>query len=80
MNLEEYLSDINPELLTISEGRIELTKFDPLLFALLYLPHHLKNSNNELTLSNIEVTPKNTLSYFMSTIISDDLIPKTHTT
>jgi hypothetical protein len=31
--------------------------------------------NNELTLSNIEVTPKNTLSYFMTTIISDSLIP-----
>jgi len=51
MNLEEYLSDINPELLAISEGRVELTKFDPMLFALLYLPHHLKNSNGELTLS-----------------------------
>jgi len=31
--------------------------------------------NNELTLSNIEVTPQNTLNYFMTTIISDDLIP-----
>ena len=35
----------------------------------------IQTINNELTLSNIEVTPKNTLSYFMSTIISDDLIP-----
>lgn len=31
--------------------------------------------NNELTLSNIEVSPKNTFSYFMTTIISDSLIP-----
>jgi hypothetical protein len=30
---------------------------------------------NELTLSNIEVNPKNILSYFMTTIISDSLIP-----
>ena len=51
MTLEEYLEDINPELLTISEGRRELTKFDPMLFALIYLPHHLKNANDELTLS-----------------------------
>jgi hypothetical protein len=35
----------------------------------------IKTINTELTLSNIEVTPKNTLSYFMTTIISDDLIP-----
>lgn len=43
--------DINPALMTISEGRIELTKYDPMLFALTYLPHHLKNSEGELTLS-----------------------------
>lgn len=35
----------------------------------------IQTINTELTLSNIEVTPKNTLSYFMSTIISDSLIP-----
>ncbi len=51
MSIEEYLSDINPKLLTISEGRRELTKYDPMLFALLYLPHHLKNAQDELTLS-----------------------------
>jgi phage terminase large subunit-like protein len=38
-------------LLSIPEGRRELTKYDPMLFALLYLPHHLKNSDGELTLS-----------------------------
>ena len=50
-SITNYLADINPKLLTISEGRRELTKYDPLLFALLYLPHHLKNSEGELTLS-----------------------------
>lgn len=35
----------------------------------------IKAINCELVLSNIEVNPLNTLSYFMSTIISDSLIP-----
>ena len=35
----------------------------------------IQTINTELTLSNIEVTPQNTLNYFMTTIISDDLIP-----
>ena len=35
----------------------------------------IQKINNELTLSNIEVTPKNTLTYFMTTLISDKLIP-----
>ena len=50
-DIQHYLQDINPKLLSISEGRRELTKYDPLLFALLYLPHHLQNSAGELTLS-----------------------------
>jgi hypothetical protein len=33
--------------------------------------------NSQLTLSNIPITPSNTLKYFMSTIISDDLINNT---
>lgn len=51
MTIEEYLSNIDPRLLSFSEGRIELTKYDPMLFALTYLPHHLKNGNDQLTLS-----------------------------
>jgi predicted phage terminase large subunit-like protein len=43
--------DIDPQLMTISEGRVELTKYDPMLFALTYLPHHLKNAEGQLTLS-----------------------------
>lgn len=49
--ISKHIEDIDPKLFTISEGRIELTKYDPMLFALLYLPHHLKNSTGELTLS-----------------------------
>jgi predicted phage terminase large subunit-like protein len=50
-SITNYLDDINPKLLSIPEGRRELTKYDPMLFALIYLPHHLKNGNDELTLS-----------------------------
>ena len=35
----------------------------------------IQTINSTLIQSNIEVTPQNTLSYFMSTIISDSLIP-----
>jgi predicted phage terminase large subunit-like protein len=49
--ISKHIGDIDPKLFTISEGRVELTKYDPMLFALLYLPHHLKNSSGELTLS-----------------------------
>jgi hypothetical protein len=41
-SLDAYLSRIDPRLLATSEGRRTLTRLDPLLFALCYLPHHLK--------------------------------------
>jgi predicted phage terminase large subunit-like protein len=34
------------DLLKIPEGRRELTKYDPLLFALVYFPHHLENPSD----------------------------------
>ena len=40
--IADYLENIDPMLLSISEGRRELTKYDPMLFALTYLPHHLE--------------------------------------
>lgn len=56
--LTNYLKDIDTEydgldkLLNVTEGRKELTKYDPLLFALLYLPHHLQDaSTGGITLS-----------------------------
>jgi phage terminase large subunit-like protein len=51
MRVEDILKDVPVELLTFSEGRKELTKYDPLLFALVYLPHHLQNAQGEITLS-----------------------------
>lgn len=55
MQVDKILKDVPVELLTVSEGRRELTKYDPLLFALTYLPHHLKNAQGELTLSEFHV-------------------------
>lgn len=40
---EAYLSQFDPRLLACSQGRRALTKLDPLLFALLYFPHHLRS-------------------------------------
>jgi phage terminase large subunit-like protein len=51
MKAAEILEDVPVELLTFSDGRRELTKYDPMLFALLYLPHHLQNAQGEITLS-----------------------------
>lgn len=55
MKATDILEDVPVELLTVSEGRIELTKYDPMLFALTYLPHHLMNSQGEITLSEFHV-------------------------
>lgn len=49
---EEILADVPIELLSISEGRRELTRLNPMLFALIYLPHHLQDpTSGEITLS-----------------------------
>ncbi|MFD9223806.1 hypothetical protein ACFWDI_28335 [Streptomyces sp. NPDC060064] len=41
-SLDAHLAGMEPRLLESSEGRRTLTRLDPLAFALLYLPHHLK--------------------------------------
>ena len=55
MKATDILQNIPLELLSFSEGRKELTKYDPMLFALIYLPHHLQNANGEITLSEFHV-------------------------
>lgn len=42
MELSKAIRQFDERLLTLSEGRRELTKYDPLLFAMIYLPHHLR--------------------------------------
>jgi len=41
-DLDAYLADLPGDLLHLAEGRKLLTRLDPLLFALVYLPHHLR--------------------------------------
>ena len=41
----EYLSGVDVRLLDSSEGRRLLTRLDPLMFALVYLPHHLRGAD-----------------------------------
>ena len=50
-DLDEYLARAIPdkEMLLYPETRRELTRANPLLFALLYLPHHLKNAQGEIS-------------------------------
>lgn len=40
-NLTDHVDEAVQPLLTLSEGRMELTKYDPLLFAVIYLQHHI---------------------------------------
>lgn len=55
MKATDILETIPLELLSFSDGRKELTKYDPMLFALIYLPHHLQNAQGEITLSEFHV-------------------------
>lgn len=48
-NLDTYLAQFDPRLLTDPEGRRTLTRLDPLLFALVYLRHHLKDEDGRIT-------------------------------
>lgn len=49
-DLDVSVSDLG-RMLSLSEGRIQLTELDPMLFALVYLPHHLKDDFGNITLS-----------------------------
>ncbi|KND45376.1 hypothetical protein [Streptomyces stelliscabiei] len=48
-NLHAYLAQFNPDLLADPEGRRTLTRLDPLLFALTYLRHHLKDTAGRIS-------------------------------
>jgi predicted phage terminase large subunit-like protein len=48
-DLDTYLAAQDADLLADPEGRQTLTRLDPLLFALVYLSHHLKDSDGEIT-------------------------------
>jgi hypothetical protein len=42
--LDDYLRQFNPRMFAVAECRRLLTRLDPLLFALVYLPHHLRGA------------------------------------
>lgn len=56
-DLLDYLSGVDERLLAVPEGRRVLTRLEPLLFALVYLPHHLKGreTGEEITLSEFHL-------------------------
>lgn len=55
MKVTELIGDVDPRLLLTAEGRREATRFNPLLFAAVYFPHHLKDSNGEMTLCDFHL-------------------------
>jgi phage terminase large subunit-like protein len=61
----------NPELLTLSEGRRILTQYDPMLFALVYLPHHLMDPEGRITLSEFHLA----VAEYGKRWIKKDLLP-----
>lgn len=72
MKATDILDNIPLELLSFSEGRKELTKYDPMLFALVYLPHHLQNAQGEITLSEFHVE----LAEYGKSWIHKPILPK----
>lgn len=56
-DLNAYLRKFDPAMLRIPECRRLLTKYDPLLFSLLYLPHHLrgKETGEQITFSEFHL-------------------------
>lgn len=51
-DLDRYLAQLDPRLLADPEGRRTLTRLDPLLFAFVYLRHHLQDSEGHTTFSD----------------------------
>ena len=51
MRPQDYLNNIPTELLDIPEGRRELCRYNPMLFALIYMPHHLMDADGNITFS-----------------------------
>jgi hypothetical protein len=56
-DLNAYLAQFSPELLSCTEGRIALTSTDPLLFAIVYLRDHLRSdeTDNQVTIGDMHL-------------------------
>lgn len=77
MDLGPYLEGIDPRLLDSREGRVALTALDPLLFGLLYFPHHLKGADGSIILSDLHVEWCGRAKQW---VIHDDHRPRTNRT
>lgn len=55
MKLSEAIPEYNTELLKHKEGRLVMTKHDPLLFALIYLKDHITGLDKEISLSEFHM-------------------------
>lgn len=55
---EAYVNSIDERLLADAEGRRSVSAMDPLAFALIYFPHHLKSdhTNNTISFSDLHIT------------------------
>lgn len=51
-DLDGYLAKLDPDLLDIPQGRIELTRCDPMLFALLYMPQHITDADGNISFAD----------------------------
>lgn len=56
--LEEYLASFDARIFDYAESRREATKYNPLLFALTYLPHHLsdESTGGQITFNEFHLT------------------------
>ncbi len=74
MELKEVIEGIDSRLLKTPEGRRALTRLNPLLFAVIYLPHKLKDSTGAVTLSEFHVA----LSSYGKQWATKDIDPNGH--
>lgn len=50
--LDAYLAQFDPKLMASSEGRRTLTRLSPMLFALIYMRKHLRNTEGEISFAD----------------------------
>lgn len=55
-DLAAYVAAVNPRLLETPAGRRALTRLDPLMWAVLYVPHLLKDHEGRITFGDVHLT------------------------
>jgi predicted phage terminase large subunit-like protein len=79
MYLMDQLKDINPVLLEKKEGRIALTRSNPLLFAAVYLPHTLRMQGQSIADTTLNQFHLDVCEYAKSWMIPvADMRPRVH--